>query len=89
MVPLHVQLANSTLRGIIKRLRFPLRPQRTLALCVVGQESPSRWPGVLVEVGSTACMAASSLRPMRRVHLVGLASSDRLNRSRILPFSLN
>src|SRR4030095_15619148 len=24
MVPLHVQLANSTLRGVIKRLRFPL-----------------------------------------------------------------
>lgn len=24
MVPLHVQLANSTLRRVIKRLRFPL-----------------------------------------------------------------
>ena len=24
MVPLHVQLANSTLRGVIKRLHFPL-----------------------------------------------------------------
>jgi hypothetical protein len=31
MVPLHVQLVNSTLRGVIKRLRFPLE---TMLVCV-------------------------------------------------------
>jgi putative transposase len=31
MVPLHVQLVNSTLRGMFKRLRFPLE---VMLVCV-------------------------------------------------------
>ena len=47
MVPLHVQLANSTLRAVIKRLRLPLD---IMLVCVKRWRLSQQTPGTLAEL---------------------------------------